>query len=292
MDKSTYRGKVLITGMRGFTGSHVATALKDHGFDCFGVGCDLLDRSGIEARVCSVKPDYVLHLAARSFVAETDIEAIYQSNVIGTVNLLDALVKLAVAPRKVILASSASVYGNLEQSLLTEAETARPNSHYGCSKLSMEYMAETFSDRLPLLITRPFNYIGVGQNKEFVIPKIICAYKDKVSLLKLGNVDIAREFNDVRDVSEIYVRLLTCVNAVGVVNICSGRSISLRKIIKYMDLISGMKMEIATEKEFIRKVETDYLTGSAEKLRSFIQFDFEYSVERTLRWMYSSYSAG
>ena len=279
-------GKVLITGMHGFTGKYVAAALTDLSFDCFGLNCDLLNRKEVEERICSVKPDYVLHLAGKSFVAEIDVESVYQSNIVGTLNLLDALVKLKVYPKKVILASSASVYGNSAQSPINESMEPKPVSHYGCSKLSMEHMVEDFSDRLPLLIVRPFNYTGQGHSEKFLIPKIVRAYKDRVSTLELGNLNVYREFNDVRDVSEIYVKLLTSVDILGPINICSGRSISLLQIIKHMNKISGKSMDVISKQKFVRKNEVDHLAGSTDKLQSCIQFEFEHSIEDTLHWMF------
>lgn len=280
------KGKVLITGLHGFTGDYVAALLTDRSFDCYGLDCDLLNRKEVEERVCSVKPDYVIHLAGKSFVAEIDVASVYQSNIVGTLNLLDALVKLKVHPKKVILASSASVYGNSEQSPINELMTPKPISHYGCSKLSMEYMVEEFSDRLPLLIVRPFNYTGIGHSEKFLIPKIVRAYQDRASRLEVGNLNVYREFNDVRDVSEIYVKLLTSVDIPGPINICSGRSISLLEIIKHMNKISGSSMNVISDQEFVRKNEVDHLAGSTDKLQSCIQFEFEHSIEDTLHWMF------
>tara|TARA_B110001450_G_C17623037_1_gene481992 strand:+ start:560 stop:1432 length:873 start_codon:yes stop_codon:yes gene_type:complete len=286
--KVIFKGKVLITGLDGFTGTYVATALTNCAFECYGLNCNLLNSQGVIDRVLAVKPDYVLHLAGKSFAAEVDIASIYQSNVEGTLNLLDALVKLTLPPKKVILASSASVYGDSEYAPLNETMVPKPVSHYGCSKLSMEYMAEKYSDRLSLLMTRPFNYTGIGHSERFLIPKIIRAYKNRASTIELGNLDVFREFNDVRDVAIIYARLLISKKAIGTVNICSGRSVSLSQVIKHMDVIADTNIDVISLDKFIRKNEISHLSGATEKLQNMIRFNFEHSIESTLRWMYRS----
>jgi nucleoside-diphosphate-sugar epimerase len=284
------KGKVLITGMNGFTGAYVAATLKNHSFNCFGLDCDLLDVQKVNNRVTSLGPDYVIHLAGKSFSAELDVASIYSSNVNGTLNLLDALIKLKTLPKKVIIASSASIYGDSKRSPIKESMIPKPINHYGCSKLSMEYMVEKYLDRLPILIARPFNYTGIGHSKKFLIPKIVNAYKDKLSSIELGNINVYREFNDVRDISLIYAKLITssCLN--GPINICSGRSISISEIIEHMNEISSSNMNVLTKERFMRENEIDNLTGSNEKLKASIQFDFKHSIKDTLHWMYSSAS--
>lgn len=284
------KAKVLITGINGFTGAYVAAALNKLEYECIGLDCNLLDSKKVNDGVISIKPDYVIHLAGKSFSADLDVASIYKNNVEGTLNLLDALVKLKNSPNKVILASSASIYGDNNSSPLKESMPPKPISHYGCSKLSMEYMAEAYSDRLPILITRPFNYTGVGHNERFLIPKIVRAYRDNLSNIELGNLDVYREFNDVRDISLIYAKLMVSKNLVGPINICSGRSISLSQIIKSMDEISESSINIISNGKYKRANEIPTLTGSNEKLKSHIQFDFKHTIEDTLRWMYSSAS--
>lgn len=286
----SYGAKVLITGINGFTGAYVAAALKSYSYNCFGLDCDLLDNDRVNNRVSSLKPDYVIHLAGKSFSAELDVASIYKINVDGTLNLLNALTKLKTVPKKVIISSSASIYGNSKKSPIKESVTPKPINHYGCSKLSMEYMAEKYLDQLSILITRPFNYTGIGHSEKFLIPKIVRAYKDKLSSIELGNIDVYREFNDVRDISLIYAKLISSSAPNGPINICSGRSSSLSQIIAYMNEISGSSMNVITKEKFVRKNEIDNLTGSNEKLRASIQLDFKYSINDTLRWMYSSTS--
>ena len=176
--------KVLVTGIDGFTGKHLANALKLSGFKVMGLSdqstdaddvfmCDLLDKENLQQVVAKIQPNYVVHLAAISFVGHGNADDFYRVNVVGTVNLLEALLKLEKKPKKVLVASSANVYGDCDNSPILETQQPLPVNHYAMSKLSMEFMARTYLDRLPLFFTRPFNYIGLGQTESFVIPKLI-----------------------------------------------------------------------------------------------------------------------
>jgi nucleoside-diphosphate-sugar epimerase len=112
--------------------------------------------------VQQVQPDYVIHLAAKSFTADSDILGFYESNVLGTENLLKALAKQSKSLQKVILASSASVYGNQAINTLDETLCPQPNGHYGISKLAMEMIAKPYENQLPLIVTRPFKMSVIG----------------------------------------------------------------------------------------------------------------------------------
>ena len=280
--------RVLITGTSGFTGRHLVETLNSSSYEWFGLEADLLDKQAVLNEVLRVSPSLVVHLAAVSFAAEVDSRKVYAVNVIGTTNLLDALALLPTPPEKVIVASTATVYGNAEKPYIDEMALPMPINHYGCSKLSMEYMAQTYTSKFPVVITRPFNYTGRGHNEKFLIPKIVLAYKRRSKFLELGNLDIAREFNDVRDICAIYLRLLSSNDNMNVVNVCSGTAISLMEIISIMDEVAGYQMKIAVNKEFIRPNEIKSLCGDNANLRSFIPVEFKYTISDTLSWMYHS----
>ena len=102
-----------------------------------------------------------------AFVAHGNAEDFYRVNVLGTLNLLQALAKLDRAPERVIIASSANVYGTPDVGMLDESLCPAPVNHYACSKLAMEHMVRPWFSRFPILITRPFNYTGPGQSEAF-----------------------------------------------------------------------------------------------------------------------------
>ena len=143
------------------------------------VAVNLCDRAELGRAVAEIKPDVVAHLAAISFVAHGDVEAIYRTNVVGTRNLLEALAGLEKRPSAVLLASSANIYGNAAVEVIDESVQPSPANDYAVSKLAMEYMARLWMDRLPIIMTRPFNYSGVGQAPQFLLPKICLLYTSR-----------------------------------------------------------------------------------------------------------------
>jgi GDP-6-deoxy-D-talose 4-dehydrogenase len=286
-------GRVLITGCSGFTGRYVAERLRDAGYEAFdpeadGRTFDLTDPATLSPIIEKAQPDYVIHLAALSFVAHDDSSAFYRVNTLGTTNLLDALLASKRSLRRVILASSANVYGNATVDPITETTPPAPVNHYAASKIAMEHMAATYADRLPLTITRPFNYTGVGQARQFLIPKLVEHFAERRPVIELGNLDVVREFSDVRAVAETYGRLLAVEAPPAVVNICSGVGHSLRQILTDLAELSGHRLEIRVNPAFVRANEVVRLVGSPERLRSTVgELPFQ-DFRATLAWMLSA----
>ena len=279
--------KVLITGADGFTGVHLRYELANFGYDCFALKANLLDQESVLAEVEEINPDYVVHLAAISFTAESEVEKIYNVNVLGSINLLTALSKLKVPPKKLLMASTAAVYGMSEEELQSEEIVPAPVSNYACSKLCMEHMAQNYAHMFPIIILRPFNYTGVGHGKHFLIPKIISAYKNGKNQIELGNLDVYREFNDVRDVCAIYRIIMDSSSSTSPINICTGQSISLLRIIELMDSMSGLKMSVKVNPLFVRDNEIKNLSGDPRKLQAITGYTETFTIEDTLKWMYS-----
>ncbi len=280
--------KVLITGVAGFTGRYLQEHLMAHGYNCVALQSNLLNKKSVASEVAKINPDYVIHLAAISFAAELNIGKIYEVNVVGSLNLLDALASMKAPPKNVILASSAAVYGKSSVTSLTENLVPRPVNHYGCSKLCMENMAQNYIDSFPVTIARPFNYTGIGHAEHFLIPKIVKAFQHSEPEIALGNLEVYREFNDIRDVCITYRLLIESSIKGGVVNICTGHSISLLEIIELMSSISGIQMKVKIDPFFVRENEIKDLSGNPAKLRSYVNVTPRYTIEDTLRWMYAS----
>jgi len=170
--------RVLVTGCSGFTGRYVVEALVEAGhtvIDAEGAGSrfDLTQPTTVSAAIRAARPDYVIHLAAVSFVGHGDAAAFYAVNTVGTANLLEAILAEGIEPRRVVVASSANVYGNADAEPILESTPLAPVNHYAASKLAMEHIARSYSDRLPIVLTRPFNYSGVGQDESFLVPKLV-----------------------------------------------------------------------------------------------------------------------
>lgn len=273
--------RVLITGARGFTGQHLTRWLVDAGYKVYGlvreparreteIQGDLTVCEALLTALKTIQPDYIVHLAAISFVPHGNIAEIYQTNLFGTLSLLDAVLAADLRPRKILIASSANVYGNPSVQVIDESVCPAPVNHYANSKLAMEYMVRTYFDRLRIIITRPFNYTGIWQAEHFLIPKIVKHYKEKCSTIELGNLEVVRDFSDVRFVVEAYQKLLECEDHSSLVNICSGQGVALTYIIDMMNTIAGYEIEVRINPAFVRSSEVKYLVGSNRKLFSLI----------------------
>jgi nucleoside-diphosphate-sugar epimerase len=179
------------------------------------------------------------------------------------------------------------VYGTPGVEVIDESVCPAPVNHYACSKLAMEHMAHTFFERLPIVMTRPFNYTGVGQDEKFLIPKIVSHFKRQAPFIELGNLDVSRDFSDVRDVAAAYVALL--LDAQGVegqtFNVCSGRAHSLREVLNMAERISGRSMEIRVNPAFVRSNEVPRLLGSGLKLQQLTGLSPRIPLDETISWM-------
>jgi nucleoside-diphosphate-sugar epimerase len=289
--------KVLLTGIDGFTGKYVAQELEAKGYQVIGlvyknaaenqVACDLTDKAAVLKCLELVKPDYVIHLAALSFVGHSDQKAFYDVNVFGALNILEAAKELGLTFEKVIFASSANIYGNpVGVEKIDESVAPAPVNHYAMSKLAMEHMAKLWFEQFPLVITRPFNYTGPGQAAHFLIPKIVAHFKQKSADIELGNIDVYRDFSDVRDIAKAYVSLMESEVSSEVVNLCSGNVSSLSSIIEQMEQIAGYKINVKVNPAFVRANEIKVLGGDNSKLVSLTGFKPTITIDETLRDMY------
>lgn len=289
--------KVLITGIDGFTGIHLSNYLKSTGYDVYGTSlkhseeklykCDITKEENIINVLKIVNPNFIVHLAGISFVADGDAVNVYKVNTIGSINILSAIDKLNFNPDKIILSSSATVYGNQGIEILDESLRPKPANHYFASKYMVELLAENYFDKLNIIVTRPFNYTGIGQSDNFLIPKIVKHFKEKNEVIELGNLNVIREFNDVSFVCQVYKNLLESDVKSEVVNICSNRGIKLLDVIDMMNEIVGYKIKVEVNPAFVRKNEIKSLTGSTEKLFSLIgevkQRDFRETLKSMLK---------
>ncbi len=289
---------VLITGIDGFTGKHLTSYLEGVGYDVYGTSlsasnqktftCDIRKKEQLTRVLQKVKPAYVIHLSAVSFAAHENNLDFYDVNCIGTMNLLDLLLELHLLPKKILLASSATVYGNQNVTVLDESLCPQPANHYGASKYAMECLARGYFSQLPINIIRPFNYTGVGQSEHFLIPKIVKHFKEKKTHIELGNLDVIREFNDIEYVCKIYEKLLENNVTSEIVNISSERGIKLFDVIAMMNRLAGYKIEVKVNPLFVRKDEIKSLTGSKKKLIKVLGEIEQCGFEQTLKRMLDS----
>lgn len=246
---------------------------------------DLSDVTGLRKLLTDIQPDLVVHLAAVAFVGHGAADAFYQVNLIGTRNLLEAIAACGKTPECVLLASSANVYGNASSGMLDETTVPSPANDYAVSKLAMEYMASLWQDRLPIVITRPFNYTGVGQTGNFLLPKIVSHFARTAEKIELGNLDVWRDFSDVRAVVSAYRGLLEVKPLGQTVNVSSGITHSLREVIVMCREITGHDIVVEVNPAFVRANEVKTLCGDNARLRSLVGDWKTPQLKETLNWM-------
>jgi nucleoside-diphosphate-sugar epimerase len=296
--------RILVTGADGFTGRHLIALLSKRGHEVHALVrralpsedplhrasarihvAELSDPTALKDTVDSVRPHGVVHLAAIAFVAHGDVDAIYSTNLLGTRNLLVALASGAATPDAVMLASSANVYGNADGGVIDETIAPSPMNDYAVSKLAMEHMARTWASRLPIQIVRPFNYTGVGQSERFVLAKIVAHFRRRAEELELGNLDVERDFSDVRTVVDCYRRLLERGGTGSPLNVCSGVGYSLSQVLDIMERLVGYRPRVSVNPEFVRANEVRRLVGSKVNLEAAIGPVDCCPLEETLAWM-------
>lgn len=286
--------RALVTGVHGFTGAYVRDELVSAGYDVVGTqigaagaGERALDITSLdECRrvIDEVRPTHIVHLAAISFVAHEDTLDTYRVNVLGTLNLLQACADVGHTPDKVLIVSSANVYGNAA-GVIDEAVQPAPVNHYAASKLAMEHLVRTWFDRLPIVMTRPFNYTGRGQSERFLVPKIVSHFVQKRPYIELGNLDVARDFSDVRTVARVYRSLLESGVTSTTVNVCSEKPYTLQEVVEMVRNASGHDLEVRVNPAFVRQNEVKKLVGSAARLHTLVPDVEPIDFASTIEWM-------
>lgn len=273
--------RVLITGVSGFTGRHLAATLSGDGWTVFGLGpqrisglqehldADLAETEKIAHWLAEVRPTHVVHLAALAHVVGDPL-SFYRVNVLGTESLLEALVRSGVTLQKVLLASSANVYGNATASPITEETPLRPMNHYARSKVAMESLAPVWGDQLPISIVRPFNYTGPGQSEAYLFPKIVASHFRRDPILRLGNINVSRDLSDISYVCEAYQRLLREAKVGEVVNVCSGIGVSIADALTLMGEIAGYSPRVEVDPSLVRAGDVLELWGDPSRLHAWV----------------------
>jgi Nucleoside-diphosphate-sugar epimerases len=274
--------RVLVTGAAGFTGRHLCTHLRECGYRVFGLVeharvdsddlvADLLDAPALGAAIRTAAPDHVVHLAAIAFPGHAEAASIYRVNLTGTLTLLEALVREGFGRNRVLLPSTGTVYASSESGELLETAPLAPATHYAVSKLAMEHMARMYARSLPITVVRPFNYTGPGQHEPYLIPKIVRHFAERAATIELGNVDVIRDFLDVRSVVDVYQRLLnTPAAAGGTFNVCSGKGVAIRDLVAMLEELTGHRIAIRVNPKFVRPDEPRRIVGCSAKLHAII----------------------
>lgn len=278
--------RVLITGIEGFTGKFLSGYLSKAGFDIINLESNLLDPHSILHELKIKKPDYIIHLAGISSIDDKKINEMYLTHILGSRNLLSCLEASKLEIRNIFLASSANLYKSSGEEKINENSKIELKNDYAISKFAMENMAKLWLKKIPITILRFFNYTGPGQAKKFLIPKIISHFQENRKTIELGNVEVYREYNDIRNICEIYEKLINCSIPTGeILNVCTGNCYSISEIIKLVSSITNTEIEVIKNNAYIRENEPKYLRGDPKKLLSYIGEIKPISLKETLSFM-------
>ena len=273
---------LLVTGASGFVGSTLLAMAGRGELETqasvvpLGDEVDLRQPALVKNALASSRFDAVIHLAAISFVPESfqRPSETYEINLHGTINLLEAL-KAQGFCGAVLYVSSGDVYGAVPPEALpiTEERIPRPRNPYSASKLAAEaYCCQIgLNSDLRVLVARPFNHVGAGQSERFLLPAVAKQMAEikhgrREARLETGNLDVTRDFSDVRDVVQAYVRLLAAGEPGEVYNVCSGVERNVGDIVRRMLELAGMRAALDVAEQKLRPNEQRRHWGSNCKL--------------------------
>lgn len=307
--------RVLITGINGFVGSHLADYVLDNSLgEVYGtvrgrtanlenikhikekinlVMCDVTDSYSITKIIEDVQPDYIFHLAAQSFVPESwksPVETI-NTNIMGSLNVFEAARK-SKTDLRIHVAGSSEEYGlvNEDELPIKETNPLRPLSPYGVSKVAMDLLAFQYnrSYGLKTVITRAFNHTGPRRGEVFVssdwskqVAEIEAGKKKPV--LYVGNLKAKRDFSDVRDVVRAYWLAIEKCSFGEAYNICSEKTIEMSELLKKITSMSKKKIEVKQDPERMRPSDVLVLLGNCKKFRDKTGWKPEIPLEKTLK---------
>jgi len=295
--------RVLVTGIAGFAGRHLAKLLLARGDEVHGTlhrpdgqgrlrdilthhpglevrlrVADITDASAVERVVATVLPERLFHLAGMAFVPDTvaDPAAAIRTNVLGALHVFTAVQRHA--PRcRVLTVGSGDAYGDVRADELPLRESCpfRPLSPYGASKAALDLLAHQWARGagLDIVRARPFNHTGPGQRPDFVCPDfarqlLAVARGARPPVLSVGNLDLVRDFSDVRDVVAAYAAALDRGASGEAYNICSGIGRSVRSVLDTLSEIVGVEVRTEVAPERLRRASVPTLVGNADKLRA------------------------
>lgn len=275
--------KILITGIEGFVGPYLAELfVNDKVYGTYflepnrvkGIDyryMDVTDAHSVKYVISSIKPDLIFHLAGYSSVAEAwkNPEIALNINAHGTKNLLDALTSLKLKP-KIVIISSADVYGKPKQLPLTEKHASHPISPYGKSRVVQESIVANYPE-LDITIARSFSHTGPRQLPKFVCPAFahqiaMIEHKLQEPVIRHGDLSVKRDFLDVRDVVKAYKLLAEKGKPHEAYNVCSGKVYAISEILNILISMSSLKIKREIDPSKVRPVEIPELLGSNEKL--------------------------
>jgi GDP-4-dehydro-6-deoxy-D-mannose reductase len=284
--------RAFVTGARGFVGRFLCAHLGEAGdtVEVGPAGLDVTDGPATQAAIRAAQPDVVYHLAAFTHVGESwrEPERTFRVNALGTLQVLLAA-KACPTPPRVLLVSSAEVYGSPAQLPLREDAPLAPVSPYAASKVAAEYLGVQahLGEGVPVIRVRPFNHVGPGQSPAFVVSalakRIVEAERTGLRTVRVGALGAKRDFTDVRDVVRAYRMLMLDGRPGEVYNVCSGRAVSIEELARRLLGLAGADLVLEHDPALERPVEIPVLCGDPTRIEQATGWVPETDLDRTLR---------
>lgn len=301
--------KAFVTGINGFVGTHLNNFLLEKGYEVFGTvkpspdntfsdshlfSVDITDYEGIKNAIDTITPDYIYHLAALTSPSASfeNPSATITNNIGGQVNILEAVKELKLINTRVLVVSSAEVYGQVKESDLPidELTPLMPTSPYAVSKIAQDFFGLQYhlSQNVSTVRVRPFNHIGPYQAPFFAIPSFAKQIAEiekgkQEKIMRVGNLNAKKDFTDVRDVVKAYELLLENGENGEVYNVGSGKSYKMSDILEMLLSLSTEKIIVETDPALVRPVEVPELVCDYSRLHHITGWKPEISLETSLR---------
>ncbi|MGB9719977.1 MAG: GDP-mannose 4,6-dehydratase [bacterium] len=306
--------KVLITGISGFAGSHLADYLLSlNNVEVFGTikwrskidniehildkikfyECDIKDASAIKYVINEIRPDFIFHLAAQSYVPfswRAPSETL-TTNILGELNLFEAVRELKL-DTMIHIAGSSEEYGLVypEEIPIRETNPLRPLSPYAVSKVAQDLLGYQYykSYALKIIRTRAFNHTGPRRGEVFVTSNfarqiIEIEKKKREPVIYVGNLEAVRDFLDVRDVAKAYFLALKKGTPGEVYNIASGKGVKIKELLNTMLKMTNCNLKVIQDPARMRPSDVELLVGSNEKFKSTTGWQPEIPFEKTIK---------
>lgn len=294
--------RVLVTGASGFVGRWLIQELNAAGHDAVASPpssqLDITDPVAVGALVRTTRPHAIAHLAGMSYGpdARREPDRAFAINEGGTRSVMRAAAASS-DPIRVLVVGSAEVYGAPAAGDLPLRETAQllASQPYGLSKIAQERVVfdSVAAGGPPAVVARSFNHTGPGQRSEFVVPalaqRILAAKRDGSRTIAAGNVDVRRDFSDVRDVVRAYRLILEALTGSGlpsdprIYNIASGRAVPIRSIVRSFADMAGIEVDIKVDPDLVRASDPPEIRGDASLIAADLGWRPSIPLETTLR---------
>lgn len=301
---------LLITGSAGFVANHFIEYLKQNNLAYNILGTDILDNFSadydrfeyrkinlrdkelIKEVIETFKPDYILHLASISSVSQSWNQPVesFVNNTNIFLNIIESIRELKLTTRILSIGSSEE-YGNYpsDKMPLQEDYKLLPCNPYAVARVSQEMLSKLYADyyNVNIIMTRSFNHIGPKQREEFVVPSFVKQLLEikqcgNTKPLIVGNIEIVRDFLDVRDVVDVYYKILTQGKVGEVYNVCSGNGVKLKEIIEIVSKKLDISPQIEVDSSRVRPTDNMIIIGDNSKLKTAFNWEPSYNLESSL----------